>query len=346
MRVHHYNSYMSKFTESGWTQLRLDSGTIFKIGDYVQSGRSKGFITGVALDGDVLLDTGKVFFVLKLHHAEPNPLLLPYHKEEEQPYEDPMEKIARLEKELAECNAIRQLPAVVENAPMEVKPALPEVRTNHILEEIQEASVILTEKLQTGTKQEVRAVEKQIAHRFEELKETAPQTTICASADCRVQFSTANNRQTIRIYFTKKPSDTQIKDMGRYGFRAFTERKDGKKEYYWGAFLDDKKLSFAKNLCKQDLENTTENTTIPKAKETHVLPEVKTRKITTVPKEILPMNRETLIPLPPQASRQQEAIEANEIDAGETNTESDPELQEFIATLRTALQNAGLQKAA
>ncbi len=260
---------MSKYTESGWTQLKLDSGKIFKINDVVQSGKSKGTIVGVARDGYVLLDTGDEFFVGKLKHITPEPIVEVFTQTTKPLAVKPKGKLtkeelerenARLQRELDECNAALQLPAIVKSAPVEVQSSLPEVRKVHIMSEIQGSAVELVEKVQNGTLSEIKEVKKSIARNIEELESVAPQKTISVTDNCRVQTSAIRGRETIRIYFVEKPNKQLVEQLGKQGFKAYFDGLSEKKEWYYGAFSSEKKLEFAKGLCKEETPLSTPKT--------------------------------------------------------------------------------------
>ncbi len=167
--------------------------------------------------------------------------------------------IARLERELEECNSSKKLPEIVENAPAEVYTKLPEVRTEALKNTIEESVEDLVKYAQSGDSVGVKKIEKVISSTVNELKEVAPQSTVSITDNCRVQISKVGGRDTIRIYFDSKPDKATTSEIGKHGFRAYSETVNGRKEWYWGAFSNDKRLEFAKSFCKDEAKITVEN---------------------------------------------------------------------------------------
>lgn len=167
--------------------------------------------------------------------------------------------IARLERELEECNSSKKLPEIVENAPAEVYTKLPEVRTEALKNTIEESVEDLVKYAQSGDSAGVKKVEKVISTTVNELKEVAPQSTVSITDNCRVQISKVGGRDTIRIYFDSKPDKSTTTEIGKNGFRAYSETVNGRKEWYWGAFSNDKRLEFAKSFCKEETISTVGN---------------------------------------------------------------------------------------
>ncbi|MFN8358605.1 MAG: hypothetical protein U0264_01705 [Candidatus Kapaibacterium sp.] len=261
---------------SGYTRLTSE-GVMFAIGDYVSAGRTKGTIIGIdGVDGEFLLESGRIISHENCKHAinpypagPPKPVITdikPISKREAKATipkvrtveADPKANeranaiITRLQHDLDECNAQRILPKVVTNAPTTIQAFLPEVRTASIMQNIQTATTALVDAVQSENKIEAKAAEKTIQQSVDELKTVAAQSTISATTGCRVQISKVAGRDTIRVYFIDKPDKATTSEIGKQGFRAYSEIVNGRKEWYWGAFANDKRLQFAKDFCKDE----------------------------------------------------------------------------------------------
>lgn len=254
-------------------------GITYKIGDYVASGRTKGTI--VAVDGkkfEFLLDTGKIISYSSIKHIDaPAQLVVipteapPEKVKQKAPTpkfttsssrrskEDCEREISRLQRELDRCNQDTQLPFIVQSAPDEVRAQLPEVRKENIVADIEKATEQLMVAVETNNKQEVRTAEKTLATAVSELKEVSHQATVQVSANgCRVQKALMRDKETIRIYFEKQPPADAKKELGKQGFRAYSEKIAGKTVWYWGVFYTEAKMKFALGFCGETESETTE----------------------------------------------------------------------------------------
>ncbi|MBK9249368.1 MAG: hypothetical protein IPM69_14955 [Ignavibacteria bacterium] len=261
---------------NGYTRLTSE-GVTFAIGDYVSAGRTKGTIIGIdGIEGEFLLESGRIISHENCKQAinpdrvePPKPVIIdvkPVTKKvakvstanarvvEIDPYANERANaiITRLKNDLDECNAARKLPHVVTNAPTTIQASLPEVRTASIMQNIQIATTALVDAVQSENRIEAKAAEKVIQQSVDELKAVAAQSTISATTGCRVQISKVSGRDTIRVYFVDKPDKATTSEIGKQGFRAYSEIVNGRKEWYWGAFANDKRLQFAKDFCKDD----------------------------------------------------------------------------------------------
>lgn len=268
-------------------------GITYKIGDYVASGRTKGTI--VAVDGkkfEFLLDTGKIISYSSIKHIDaPAQLVVipteapPEKVKQKAPTpkfttsssrrskEDCEREISRLQRELDRCNQDTQLPFIVQSAPDEVRAQLPEVRKENIVADIEKATEQLMVAVETNNKQEVRTAEKTLATAVSELKEVSHQATVQVSANgCRVQKALMRDKETIRIYFEKQPPADAKKELGKQGFRAYSEKIAGKTVWYWGVFYTEAKMKFALGFCGEAESETTETTSQSTKKDDDYIP--------------------------------------------------------------------------
>ena len=263
----------------------------FKIGDYVvASPKARGFIVALgtnvkgAADGTFYLSDTSVVEFKKIKHAEPPtpPFYMRPHKKKSPPTEQSATAAADcqrvisenivLKRKLAECEgalsaAARQLPPTAAGAPPHVKEILPEIRQEELTQEIELQVEELAQITQTGTAAEIKEAEKNIQESIKELKEVAAQTTISATAGCRVILSTAKSRTgetygTVRIYFATKPDKEMFNVLARNGYRSFMDKEvstKGNAIWYFGCKQDaaGKKLEFARQICNQAAEPQT-----------------------------------------------------------------------------------------
>lgn len=277
---------LPKKFQNSFTKLTVNAtGLTFKIGDYVvASAKSRGFIVAVGTnakgqaDGSMYLSDSSTVDYKKIKHAEPPtpPFYMRPHarkRAEEQiaqpqapsaDYERLMSENIVLRRKLAECEGAlsapsRELPPSAADAPEEVKALLPEVRQEELTETIQTQVEELAQISQTGTPAEIREAEQNIQESINELKQVAAQTTISASAGCRVILSTAKSRTgevygTVRIYFEEKPDKEVFTVMARNGFKSYEDKEistRAKPVWYFGCRQDanGKKLAFANEYC-------------------------------------------------------------------------------------------------
>ena len=254
---------LKKFQNSYTKYTNPKTQITFKIGDEVLgAGNIRGKIVALSAGADFLLDTGDIIpYGRKIVHA-PKPVVEP-----EKLFESPQKTAKksstprasskencetenkRLRRELEECTS-RTLPKVVENAPAEVQPKLPEVRQESIVQDMRVSANNIIVAAQSGDKAVIRAEEKKITEAVKELKEVAPLQTVSASEDCRVIRSDMAGKPTIRIYFAHKVSDETKTVLLRNNFSLRWDLVNKKKEWYWGAWFTDDRLKFATGFCK------------------------------------------------------------------------------------------------
>lgn len=263
---------LKKFQNSYTKYTNPKTQITFKIGDEVLgAGNIRGKIVALSAGADFLLDTGDIIpYGRKIVHA-PKPVVEP-----EKLFESPQKTAKksstprasskencetenkRLRRELEECTS-RTLPKVVENAPAEVQPKLPEVRQESIVQDMRVSANNIIMAAQSGDKATIRTEEKKITEAVKELKEVAPLQTVSASEDCRVIRSDMAGKPTIRIYFAHKVSDETKTVLLRNNFSLRWDLVNKKKEWYWGAWFSEERLTFATSFCKESKAKATES---------------------------------------------------------------------------------------